>query len=97
MWSFWIAEEHLDSSRIGLNAAKLRSSSVPAIQVMDFWRREQFSALREAVRSLPYERLLMLRDEQDVVRAVDEATFNISRPQDRFCRHDRAVEFDRAL
>lgn len=97
MWSFWIANEHLSSSHIDSNATMLRSSSAPAIQVMDFWRREQFSALGEVVRSLPYERLLMLRDDQDVVRSVDEATFNASRPQDRFCCHDRAVELDRVL
>src|SRR3954469_5358224 len=97
MWSYWIADEHHDPLSIQARATALRSSTVPAVQVSEFWRRDLFTDLAEAVRKLPYEQLLMVRDGPKAVREVDAAQFVCSPVGDHFCRHDRAVDLNRAI
>lgn len=97
MWSTWITERSTDLAWIDAARGSFRDSSVPAFQIMDFWRSERIAPLAAALDSLTWERLLVLRDGPEAVRAVDEDTFQAAPQAERFSRHDRAVALDRAL
>jgi hypothetical protein len=96
MWRFWISDAYTRPAGIASIARTLSDPGPPAAAVANFWKPEQWSRLGDAVQELNWQRMLVLREGENV-RAAAEAEFEAAPASARFSRHDRAVGIDRAL
>lgn len=96
LWHLWINDRYADPAGMAELTRTLALPTIPCMKLTDFWRVEKWQQLHDAVGELSWERLMVLRD-GDNVRAVDRATFEAAVPDAHFSRHDRAINIDGAL
>ena len=96
MWRLWIDDRYADETGIAEQSRALAQSRSPCLALTDFWQVEKWRRLHDAVDQLGWERLMVLRD-GDEVRVVDEAAFAAASPNSRFSCHDRAIDIGGAL